>query len=97
MQGYVAEAVAPSADAVKVTSLVDCDVGGIGGCIAPCGVACEDHEEVLDHMGQDYSGHPFPWDIRLLGVVSFVFPFVFGCRTIPEQPLFLARGCRQDW
>ena len=91
------EVVTPSAGVVKVTSWVDCDVGGIGGCIAPCGVACEDHEEVLDHMGQDYSGHPFPWDIHLLEVVSFVFPFVFGCRTRPVQPLFLARGCRQDW
>ena len=90
------EAVAPS-DAVMVTSWVGCDVGGTRGCIAPCEGAYEDHEGALDHRGQDYSGHPSPWDIRPLGVVSFVSPFVFGCRTKPEQPLFLAQGCQQGW
>ena len=91
-------AVAPN-DAVMVTSWAGCDVVGAEGCIAPCEGACEDHEGVpgaVDHRARGYSDRPSPGDIHPhIGVVSFVSPFVFDCRTRPEQPLFPAEGCQR--
>ena len=88
-------------DAVMVTSWAGCDVVGAGDYTAPYEGACEDHEGcpgAVDHRARGYFDRPSQGDIRpRIGVVSFFSPFVFGCRTRLEQPLFLARGCRQDW
>ena len=95
-------AAAPN-DAVTETSWAGCDVGGAGGCIAPCEGACEDREGVLVAVGR--RDCPDCWHRLTLSLDtrsrnlegSSSSPFGVGYRTRPVQPPFPAGGCRRGW